>query len=81
MHLVHPHEGEEKEEEKEEEKDGEEKEGEEKSDKKDEHADDHGGGHGKGHTPWLDEAEWPEFDSDKGPILKVYITDLAMQRQ
>lgn len=81
MHLVHPHEGEEKEEEKEEEKDGEKKEGEEKSDKKDEHADDHGGGHGKGHTPWLDEAEWPEFDSDKGPILKVYITDLAMQRQ
>ncbi|MFN3962885.1 MAG: flagellar basal body-associated protein FliL [Fimbriimonadaceae bacterium] len=77
MHLLHPHEGEEEEEKEEKE----EKEGEEKSEKGDKHADDHGGGHGKGHAPWLEEAEWPEFDSDKGPVLKVYITDLALQRQ
>jgi len=81
MHLVHPHEGEEEEESKDEEK---EKDGEESKDgeeAKDEHAEEsHGDGHGDGHgTPWLDEPEWPDLDSDKGPILKIYLTDFAMQ--
>lgn len=86
MHLVHPHEGEEKkEEEKDDEKDKEGEEGKEGEKGEDGHGeakkDDHGGGHGAGHTPWLDKPEFPELDSDEGPVLKVYITDLAMQRQ
>lgn len=77
MHLIHPHEGEDEEEEsKDEEK-------EKDSDAKDneDHASDHKGeSHGSGHgAPWLKEPEWPELDSDKGPILKIYLTDFAMQ--
>ncbi|MBX3097166.1 MAG: flagellar basal body-associated FliL family protein [Fimbriimonadaceae bacterium] len=76
MHLVHPHEGEEEATE-EETKEGD-KEGEGKDTKADEHGDSHGGGHGSG-KPWLEEPKFPELDSDKGPILKIYLTDFAMQ--
>jgi GTP1/Obg family GTP-binding protein len=80
MKLVYPKKDEAKEEEEEEdEKDGE-KESESKDDSE-ESAKESKKSKDKGYTPWLDEPEWPELDSDKGPILKVYITDLALQRQ
>lgn len=74
MHLLHPSEP--KEEPKAEEKDK--KEGE--ADAKGDHAkaDDHGDGHGSG-TPWRDKPKFPDLDSDEGPILKIYLTDFAMQ--
>lgn len=76
MHLVHPHEGEEKP--KDEEKDK--KKGEEGS-KEDDHAkpaEGQGDAHGSG-TPWTETPKFPELDSDEGPILKIYLTDFAMQ--
>lgn len=84
MKLVYPKKDEAKEEEEEEEEEEDEKDGEKESESKDdseESAKESKKSKDKGYTPWLDEPEWPELDSDKGPILKVYITDLALQRQ
>lgn len=79
MHQVHPAEEKDKKEEeeskeKDKEKSKDDEEGHDKESSKDE---EHGDGHGG--TPWLDKPEYPDFDSDEGPVLKVYLTDLAVQ--